>query len=399
MGDRVCVYDGKEDRGWTERVAEFRQERARDGSFVTLVGQCPHCCHDMSVALAVRARTGTRVGPDRVGQPLGRDGERQFVKVAYCNCETAHDKRPDDVQRGCGRFGALLVGEATQPYVRFPTIMRPFVSIRPSARKAAVTDVQWERRADEEAAQTLSNTRAAAEKWTAAVASLTGIFSIALVVKGPEDVTKIDGEVVDLSVFGWITIVGLLAASGLLVLVAVTRQQRKGVFIVAAVLAALALASALASWVSTWSLFVATMALLGVAVTCAAIAILAGARAAYGRPSGAPASGTILRERQDHQARQARWLLRVQLRAVSASMLAIAGAIAITWTSTDAPPGDKLLVLTNAGSRCGELLSSSSPGKLADRLLVLLEDGQTQPISIPSSDVVSVVAVSSCERT
>ena len=61
--------------------------------------------------------------------------------------------------------------------------------------EAAIHDVAWERKAETEAGQMLASARSAAEKWTQTVASLTGVFSIVLLVKGPEDISKVGREV------------------------------------------------------------------------------------------------------------------------------------------------------------------------------------------------------------
>jgi hypothetical protein len=216
-------YEANEDALWAEAVVAFEQQRSADGSLVTLVGTCLHCKHDMSVVLAVRARTGARVGEKPLNESLGRNGKRRFVKIAYCNCEGVHGERPEAVSGGCGRFGALLVGEQTN---ESPPPPGRFVSVRRSSRRAAISDLTWERRAEDQSTDRLTSARTSAEKWTAAVATLTGVFSVALVVKGPEDVTKVTGEVAWRTGLSG-TLAAVFAGVGIAVLVATFALRHK----------------------------------------------------------------------------------------------------------------------------------------------------------------------------
>lgn len=100
-------YALHEKEGWVRTVAAFPQERAVDGSAVTLRGICCRCEHDMSVELPIERRTRRKVSPEETPQSLGQD---KFIKVAFCNCGWKHANRPEG-RYGCGAYGALMVGE------------------------------------------------------------------------------------------------------------------------------------------------------------------------------------------------------------------------------------------------------------------------------------------------
>ncbi len=99
----------EEPPGWAEKVAKFPQSRLEDGARVRLRGECPRCGHRIDIDLAIELRAGARV-PSDIEKPLTLGRRQRFMKVASCNCGHPHEGRPEVVSRGCGAFGALLVG-------------------------------------------------------------------------------------------------------------------------------------------------------------------------------------------------------------------------------------------------------------------------------------------------
>src|SRR5919109_4137202 len=70
-----------------------------------------------------------------------------------------------------------------------------FVMVTPKPNEATLADLQWEWRAAQQRVDALANTRAAGEKWATAITSLTGVFSLVVLIKGPEDITEVAGTV------------------------------------------------------------------------------------------------------------------------------------------------------------------------------------------------------------
>jgi hypothetical protein len=407
--------EGPQRRNWVSLVEGFRQRRSPDGAIVTLTGRCLRCDHPMSVELPIKARTGKGVSPKADGQSLGK---RAFTKVAFCNCGSAHEGRPDDCPDGCGAFGALLVGAAAQPPEVAATPAERYVSVIGQPNDAAVHDVAWERKVEVEAGQTLTTARTAAEKWTQTIAALTGVFSIVLVVKGPADISKVDGTV-DLglpTVASWLIWTGIAVAAVLTVgLIAASIDSERiekalagaGRPVRQSLLGGVALILALlvAVWAdASWSHFTLIVVLLGAAAVLAATAIITGGLAAFGLPSGfIAASGAILRHRQMKQTLLTRSLLRGSLYAATVTVVVVGAAIAVTWTQTASAKPDSVLVVRDPGAGqpqeilCGPLASSDLPGGLPPvAVAVDTSKGAKTPESVPIAQVRLLVPVSSC---
>jgi hypothetical protein len=469
----TCDYSLDEPDGWCGEVAEFRQFRQDDGSTVVLRDGCPRCRGTMSVDLPILARCGQTVGVDKDAEPLPPG--KEFVKVAWCNCGHAHSGRPEN-SLGCGAFGSLWVGKAPADPNAEPTPGQ-YVRVDPLPGEATVTDVEWERRAEQQEIAALPAARTAAEKWTTQIASLTGIFSIVVLVKGPEDVTNLEGQVGRLvptdsliiaalvsllalalvafayrrwpeqawthSVIKWTAQVLALAS---VVAAMLVWDQRSGwpvaviALLLAVVLPAAAeleiprhlfaddtddwrakqgrwsaqrlkwtpgaarwtarlvgLASLLAAgliWARHWSWEIAVIVSLALALTCAAIAVLAGGLAAYDIPARfAPASGGLLRTGQRAQIRRARNGLRASLAAAVGAIVFVAVAVAATWTHTpaDATPGAALLVTRHTQAPiCGRYAGEK------DGELLLQQKGLTAPTGIPFAEITSTASVPAC---
>ena len=144
----------------------------------------------MTVDLPILARCGQTIDEARDNQQLPPG--KGFVKVACCNCGQPHANQPDKTL-GCGAFASLSVGAGAEPGTE--SRVAQYLRVDPLPGEATVTDVEWERRAEQHEIEALPAARSAAEKWTTQIASLTGIFSIVVLVKGPEDVAKLEGNV------------------------------------------------------------------------------------------------------------------------------------------------------------------------------------------------------------
>jgi hypothetical protein len=464
-GSDYCL---DEPRHWSDTVARFDQSRQDDGSTIVLRGECPRCFGMMSVDLPIQARCGRKIGNKRDNQTL--PSGKSFVKVAYCNCGQGHEKRPEKLL-GCGAFGSLLVGAG--PELTPELDPAPYVRVHALPGEATVNDVEWERRAEQHEIEALPAARSAAEKWTTQIASLTGIFSIVVLVKGPEDVTKLEGDVGGLAPgMPWMIAFAVATLAVALVLFAYwqhpenawadtaikwTAQVAAFVSIVAVLLilheqwgapaTAIALvftvvppvaaqlnrpqylfadkdwpekskpwrlrantpgaarwtarlvglASALAAaliWAQRWTWETAVIASLALALSFAAIAVIAGGLAAYGIPARfAPASGGLMRTSQRASIQRARNGLRVSLGAAIGAIVFVAVAIAATWTNTPAEssPGATLLV-TRSGHApvCGRYAGSEAGDVLVQ------QQGSAAPTRIPIAEVVSTASLPSC---
>ena len=140
-----------------------------------LVGSCPECGHEMDKVIRRRL-------PEDPERPTSRDlGEAgapprgELDVLVYCNCATAHPDRPAD-RVGCGSYGWLTVNAASPE----PSNI--------ASRTAIPEDLRWELRADQLYASRLNDTRATAEKWTTGITSITGVFGIVALIKGPETI-------------------------------------------------------------------------------------------------------------------------------------------------------------------------------------------------------------------
>jgi hypothetical protein len=467
-GSDYCL---EEPDGWSGIVAAFEQFRQDDGSTVVLRGACPRCRGTMSVELPIQARCGQTIDEARNDQELPPG--KSFVKVASCNCGQHHASQPEQ-SLGCGAFASLMVGGRPEPPADPPP--GRYLRVDPLPSEATVNDVVWERRAEQHEIEALPAARSAAEKWTTQIASLTGIFTIVVLVKGPEDVTNVEGHVgrlapavmplvalivsvvtVALVLFAYrewpeqawadpttkwtaqlLAIVSIAAAlliwdeeagwpaTAIAVVLAVglpaaaqfrrpryffagddwplgagkwsgLRGRTPGAARWTARLVGLACAFSLALiWAQDWSWEIAVIVSLALALTFAALAVVAGGLAAYGIPARfAPASGGLMRTSQRAAIQRARNALRVSLGAAIGAIVFVAVAVAATWTNTPAEssPGAVLLVTrTDKPPVCGRYA-----GEEAGDLLIQ-QQGVTAPTRIPVGAVVSTASLPSCPQ-
>jgi hypothetical protein len=459
-----------EPAGWAVAVAAFEQSRQDGGSTVVLRGDCPRCAGRMTVDLPIQARCGQTINAELDDQELPPG--KSFVKVACCNCGQGHGSQPEK-SLGCGAFASLRVGErpGTDEEPR-----RRYLRVDPLPGEATVNDLEWERRAEQQEIEALPAARSAAEKWTTQIASLTGIFSIVVLVKGPEDVAKLEGDVGRLT-----PAVPMLVALALLVLAAAlvafayrewpeqawadpTTKWTAQVLALASILAALlvwyrevgwpalvlaallaivlplaaqlgrpkglfageswpssesrwsrlrgktpgaarwtarlvGLASAAAlglMWAQYWSWETAVIASLALALTFAALAVIAGGLAAYGIPARfAPASGGLMRTSQRAAIQRARNGLRISLGAAIGAIVFVAVAIAATWTNTPAESSAAATLLvtrTDQPPVCGRYAGEDAG------VLLIQQTGLTAPTRVPFGSVASTASLPSCPQ-
>jgi hypothetical protein len=452
---------------WSVTVAAFDQFRQDDGSTIVLRGTCPRCRGTMTVELPIQARCGVTIGEARDDEELPPG--KSFVKVAACNCGQRHANQPEK-SLGCGAFASLRVGGGRERAAESPR--GRYLRVDPLPGEATVNDVEWERRAEQHEIEALPSARSTAEKWTTQIASLTGIFSIVVLVKGPEDVANLEGYVgrlaPTLTTLGALIVTAVTVAlvlfayrqwpeqawadptikwtAQVLAVVSITAalliwDQLAGSLVIALMLAvglpaaaqfrwprylfagddwppgagrwsglrgktpgaarwtarlvglACALSAALI-WAQDWSWETAVIISLALALTFAALAVVAGGLAAYGIPARfAPASGGLMRTSQRAAIQRARNGLRVSLGAAIGAIVFVAVAIAATWINTPAEssPGAVLLVTrTERPPICG-----SYAGEEAGDLLIQ-EQGLTAPTRIPPNAVVSTASLPSC---
>jgi hypothetical protein len=256
-------YRLAEPAGWAQKVAKWDAHLPEDfGDLVLLSGDCPRCTHRMEVELPIETRMGVNLN-----RTVRRPPTKPFAKTASCNCRGDHDGRPTDVL-GCGAFGRLEVA------VPGPSD----VKVEGKEYEATLSDLEWERKAERLEADELVTVRATGEKWVATVSSITGVFSVVALIKGPEDISKLPG---------------IWEASAI-------------VLVLGAVMLALS-------------------------------AIVVAAFAAYGMPRRLRRLGGPLRREQAREARLARRLLAASVGLAVAAVLTLAVAIAITWAKSPEP--------------------------------------------------------------
>ncbi len=137
-----------------------------------LVGSCPECGHEMDKVIR-RRRPGDKERPSRNDPEKTRRPGGELEVLVYCNCATVHPDRPAD-RVGCGSYGWLTVNTPSAKII--------------AHRTAVPEELRWELRADQLYASRLSDTRSTAEKWTTAITSITGVFGIVALIKGPETI-------------------------------------------------------------------------------------------------------------------------------------------------------------------------------------------------------------------
>jgi hypothetical protein len=213
--------------------------------------------------------------------------------------------------------------------------MAPEVRIEGGRRPATLYEEEWEAIAEKLEFDSLGNVRAAAEKWTGALATMIGIFSVAAIVKGPSDVAKLD--------LGWTIVVA--AATGA------------------------AIASAL------WATYL-------------------GARAAYGFPEKFRFVGTevrrLYRTQTEKSARDLAGAIHWVMRAIG--LLAI--ALGVLWFATPkdtAVAASMLVVQSNGQVVCGALQSPPD-----GRTVRIKPTGGDEAMDIRASKIRSVTSVPTC---
>jgi hypothetical protein len=210
----------------------------------------------------------------------------------------------------------------------------PGIVLRP--RRATPSDVRWAERADELEFETLTRVRAASEKWAASLAAILGLTGAVFVVKGRDDVSKLD-----------------------------TPYQ------------------------------VAVGILLLVALIVAAIATYLAARAAQGTPTDVKwPNGGKLRRWEHEEALAARKHLRASrvLALVTVSIVVL--AIGLTWFGEAKPASadsSAVVILRATGAPlCGTLISARGPGEVA------LDAGDAPPVALPAATLRAIVPVAGC---
>lgn len=223
------------------------------------------------------------------------------------------------------------------------------------------------------------------------------MFSIVVLIKGPEDVADVKGTVGESS--PWNLPLGTWTA-GLIALAVVAAALSVPAFrrwkplrpllwvtsLVCLSLAALAIAAG-----ETWKTVV--IVALGAAVALAGLSIIAGARAAYGPVFPATASsGGLLRTQQRGEVRRSRMWLMAGIYAALCAVVYIALAITVTWVKTPASsaPNNLLVMRTGQGPVCGLLEYET------DNALFVRRPNTEEADVIARDDIQTFTAVASC---
>lgn len=220
----------------------------------------------------------------------------------------------------------------------------PIVKVR-AGNPATIEDARWALLARDLEFASLGRIRSTAAKWAATLGSITGVFGIVTLAKGPEDISKVEGA--------W-------------------RFPWWGAQV-------------------SWKILVGTA--IGLAVACAVLAIYLAATAAQERPAKFRFTGQevrrLHRERAADAAQDLNWSKFLTLSAVA--LLAI--GIGITWYATPKEPtltSSVLVVQTTAEATCGTL-QPSQRGSVA-----IIPVGQKTPTTIAVSDIRLLTAIAKC---
>lgn len=199
-------------------------------------------------------------------------------------------------------------------------------------------DARWQRRAEQQYLAQLPSIQASAEKWGATLATLTGLFSAAILVKGPSELEKLSDP---------------------------------------------------ARWL------VIGAAVIG--VLCAALATGLAALAAQGTPVKAIPNATVTREVDRREADQAATYLKWSRWLAIPAVLGILSSILLTWVLTPAvdkagASGDTMVVVRRDGTvMCGELRTDAAGN-------VGLAVGKDKKQLVPVGPVQSITPASSCPQ-
>ena len=196
----------------------------------------------------------------------------------------------------------------------------------------SLEDLAWEERARALDLETLGSIRGSAEKWAAAISSLTGVFGIIALLKGPQDIT------------GLPTI-----------------------------------------WKAT------VIALTALAIALASFGILQALLAAQGTPETVVPIGRNIKRLYQSDARSAASRLKKSRWAVMLAVATLGLAILATWLGTPTPKANMVLVVQATGeSPCG-VLQAGDPG-----YVTVLPSGAARPTRAAIGDVRGITPVATC---
>jgi hypothetical protein len=195
---------------------------------------------------------------------------------------------------------------------------------------ATFQDVRWQQLADELPFETLPRIRSLAAKWAATIGSITGVFAIVALIKGPEEIG--------------------------------------------------ALGSPERYWV---------IGLVGLAVASAVGAMLWAAHAAQGSAGEMLITGPELRVAHAEQARSGARAIFASKCLTTAAVAMLGLAIGLTWLSTPASPAKSSVVVASAGAEpfCGTVT-----GLTADGVTVQPDEGAAVVVAAGSNVLVFPVA-------
>lgn len=217
--------------------------------------------------------------------------------------------------------------------------------------------IRWHERYQALEAESLPSIRATAKQWFAAIGTLTGVFGLVALVKGPEDLGALGGWTGGVAIF--LTLAALLFALGAIVCAALASQGSPE-----------QLGYRAGRWPKFWR-------------RCSGL---------RGLPDTLPTSSVGLRAYYNVEAWVARWQLGLSRILVVVAVLSMIAAVGTTWAFSPKDPSTaKVLVVKSDGSfACGDL----SPGK-ANTVNVLAKKG-AMPTEIKVADILAVHSAATC---
>jgi hypothetical protein len=311
--DRPKPYLRCSEKEWVQEVTgrdDF--ELCVNDEAVTMQGTCARCNHQIDDFVALDIGYAKRFARGKAEKvPVTTIDQRRRVQVPTvlaCNCASEHAGRPEGAL-GCGCYGGLQVvlEQGPRQWTRSsrPT-GPPRVKLIPDVARTAEKD--WDRDAGEIEREQLAQVRGVAAKWSATVTAVLGVFGVAALVEGAEEIRKLDDAAAT-----WVRVLGLTGA------------------------------------------------------ITALVAMGATAFATQGLPRKVKyVTGARLRLSARRKARSALWAVRVGAAATGASAVAVIAAIAVLVSADRTPPPANFLKIeTNSGrSLCGKP-RDAGPGLVA----------------------------------
>jgi hypothetical protein len=222
--------------------------------------------------------------------------------------------------------------------------VKPIVKVA-AGSPATIEDARWALQARELEFASLGRIRSTAAKWAATLGSITGVFGIVTLAKGPDDISKVMGAW-RIPFFGGHVDWKVLAGASI-----------------------------------------------GLAIACAVLAIYLAATAAQESPTRFRFTGQEVRRLHREKTQNAANALRASKFLTLTAVALLSVGIAITWYATPEEPasGSNVLVVKTSGETSCGVMQASQPG-----MVEIVQADQQAPTTIPISDIRFLSTIAKC---